>query len=297
MRTIVPVAAIAATLLLAGCAPTTVGLAGAESAPQPVPAQGAAPDVQASDGLEVAGQPAADAVDQAVVVTGRVSLVADAPVEAADAAAALATDAGGEVSSRTESAGAGDVPERAELALRVPADAVEALLDDLRDLGDVRDVDVSSVDVSQQVRDLDVRVASTRASVERLTTLLSTAADTGTLLEIEAQLTARTSELESLLAQQAALAGQVALSTITVAIASDAVEPAPPATFVDGLLAGWSSLAAAGAALLVGVGAAIPWLAVVALLVAAIVLVARRARRRAASPSAPPAGDGASHLA
>lgn len=295
MRTIVPVAAIAAALLLAGCAPAPTGLAGAESAPRTAP--GDAPAVQAPDGLEAAGQPSLDAAEQAIVVTGWVSLVADAPVEAADAAASLATDAGGAVASRTESAGAGDVPERATLTLRVPADEVDALLDDLRGLGDVRDVDVSSVDVTQEVRDLDVRVASTRASVDRLTTLLGTAADTGTLLEIEAQLTARTGELESLLAQQAALADRVALSTITIAIASRAVEPAAPATFLDGLAAGWASLVAAGGALLVGVGAALPWLAVAGVLGAALALVVRRARRRAASPSAPPDADAVSHLA
>ncbi len=89
----------------------------------------------------------------------------------------------------------------------------------------------------------------------------------------------------------------MALSTITIAIASRAVEPAAPATFLDGLAAGWASLVAAGGALLVGVGAALPWLAVAGVLGAALALVVRRARRRAASPSAPPDADAVSHLA
>ncbi|QCR19857.1 DUF4349 domain-containing protein [Agrococcus sp. SGAir0287] len=295
MRLLAPLAAVAA-LLLAGCA-APLGGASAESAPQPAPAQ-PAPDVAGGDG-QGASQPSAAHADEAVIVTGWVQLVAEAPAEAADAAAALAEDAGGSVSSRSESAGSGDVPERAELTLRVPADAVDALLDDLRDVGDVRDVDVTSVDVSQEVLDLDVRVASARASVDRLTALLATAADTATLLEIEGQLTTRTSELESLLAQQSALADQVALSTITVSIASVAVAPEePPATFVDGLLTGWSALAATASGAAVVAGAALPWIVALAIPVAVVVLVVRARRRTSApSPSAPPPGDDAARLA
>lgn len=297
MRTIVPLAAAAAALLLAGCASTQSGTS-AESAPQPMPAvEQGSPDVASSggaDGLD-ASQPTVAADEQAVIVTGWVSMVAEAPIEAADAAAELATAAGGSVSSRSEAAGADDVAERAELTLRVPADEVDGLLDDLRAVGDVRDVDVSSVDVSQQVRDLDVRVASARASVDRLTALLATAADTDTLLEIEGQLTARTMELESLLAQQSALADQVALSTITVSIASEAVAPSEPTTFLDGLAAGWGALVAAAGAVAVGAGAALPWLAVLAILALAIVVVARRRTTRL-SPSAPSPGDATSRI-
>ncbi len=297
MRTIAPLAAAVATLLLAGCASTQSGTS-AESAPQPMPAvEQGSPDVASSGGGGFdASQPAVDADGQSVIVTGWVSIVAEAPIEAADAAADLATAAGGSVSSRSESAGADDVPERAELTLRVPADRVDAMLDDLRGVGDVRDVDVSSIDVSQQVQDLDVRVASTRASVDRLTTLLATAADTETLLEIEGQLTARTTELESLLAQQSSLADQVALSTITVSIASEAIAPSEPATFLDGLAAGWGSLVAAAGAVAIAAGAALPWLAVLAIPVVVVVVVARRRTARP-SPSAPARGDAASPIA
>ncbi|WP_344342944.1 DUF4349 domain-containing protein [Agrococcus versicolor] len=292
MRILAPLAAVAA-LLLVGCAPMLPGgSSSSESAPLPAPATEPFAGEEGAP-LDAAGMPAVDAAEQAVVVVGWVSLVASEPVEAADAAAELAQDAGGVVASRTESAGAGDVAERAELTLRVPADVVEALLVDLRTLGDVRDVDVSSTDVAQQVRDLDVRVASVRASVDRLTTLLASAADTQTLLEIEEQLTARTSELESLLAQQASLADQVALSTITVSIASEAIEPAAPATFVDGLVAGWESVVAVAGAALVAAGAALPWLVVLAIPAAILVVVLRRRRRIGVSPSAPSQGDAA----
>ncbi|WP_157674655.1 DUF4349 domain-containing protein [Agrococcus jejuensis] len=297
MRTIAPLAAAAAALLLAGCASTQSGTT-AESAPQPLPAvEQGSPDVATSGGADGfdASQPAVDADAQSVIVTGWVSIVAEAPIEAADAAADLATAAGGSVSSRSESAGADDVPERAELTLRVPADEVDALLDDLRDVGDVRDVDVSSVDVSQQVQDLDVRVASARASVDRLTALLATAADTETLLEIEGQLTTRTSELESLLAQQSSLADQVALSTITVSIASEAIAPSEPSTFLDGLAAGWGALVAAAGSVAVAAGAVLPWLAVLAIPVAVVVVVARRRTARL-SPSAPSPGDASSPI-
>lgn len=293
MRTIAPLVAAAAALLLAGCAAAPSD-SSTESAPLPAVEQGA-PDVATSDGSD-ASQPTAAAGEQAVVVTGWVSIVADAPVEAADAAADLATTAGGSVSSRSQSARADDVPERAELTLRVPADAVDALLVDLRDVGDVRNVDVTSVDVSQQVQDLDVRVTSTRASVDRLTALLATAADTATLLEIEGQLTVRTSELESLLAQQASLSDQVALSTITVSIASTAVAPEePPATFVEGLGAGWASLVAALGAVAVAAGAVLPWLAALALPAAIVVGLVHRRRSRL-SPSASSSGDAVSHI-
>ena len=102
-------------------------------------------------------------------------------------------------------------------------------------------------------------------------------------------------ELESLLAQQSALADQVALSTITVSIASAAIAPSAPTTFLDGLAAGWGALVAAAGAVAVAAGAALPWLAVLGILALGIVVVARRRTTRP-SPSAPAPGDATSAL-
>ena len=59
---------------------------------------------------------------------------------------------------------------------------------------------------------------------------------------------------------------------------------------LDGLAAGWGSLVAAAGAVAIAAGAALPWIAALAIPVVAVVLVARRRRSRP-SPSAPPSGD------
>ncbi|GEK79679.1 DUF4349 domain-containing protein [Agrococcus baldri] len=293
---------IAGTVLLTGC-----GAMGASTAePEFMQESGTAPE-WATDGQESAPMPQEDAgggdsgasgaqgaeaqavdEDRAVIVTGSVSMRAGDPLQAADAVTDATEARGGTIDRRAEGASTDFEPAWATLTVRVPAVEVDGMLDALRGLAEVTTLDLGEEVVTNQVRDLEVRVNASRASVDRLTELLTTAADTETLLEVEAQLTQRTSELESLLSQQRALDEQVSMSTLEVQIRSTTVEgPTGTPSFWDGLVNGWNGFLAWGATFLFGLGQAMPVLVILALLALLAWLIVRRVVKRMPAGTTP----------
>jgi hypothetical protein len=168
----------------------------------------------------------------------------------------------------------------------VPADRLDAVLEDLAELGDLRDQTQSAVDVTGEVVDLEARIATQRASIERVRLLLAKAESIGDVVTIEAELTRREADLEALLARQAALADQAAQSTVTlVVLGPDAAAPEEETGFLAGLRAGWDAFVAASTALLTGLGAVLPFAVLVLALGLPLAAWWRRhtARRRARS--------------
>ncbi len=229
---------------------------------------------------------------QQYVTTGSLLITAVEPLEAADEATQIVNEVGGRVDARTERAPTERDAGRAELTLRIPSAELSATIERLNELGDPEELALTSDNVTRQVQDLESRIDALRTSTDRLIDLLATAEDTEVLLKIEAALTERQAELESLEGRQRVLADQVSLSTLKLTLQSEkAATPEEPVTFVDGLVAGWMSLVAFGSAALVVIGALLPWavaLGVVGLIVFAIVRTSlrRRARRTAEDASA-----------
>jgi hypothetical protein len=288
---------IAAAVLLTGCGAAGTGqspLVGAptqESGAQDggaqdggAPGLGGGPVEQPSVGTPAAGEDlggVAGDEDRSVIISGALSMRVGDPIATADAVADAAVARGGAIDRRSEGASTDFEPAWATLTVRVPAAEVEAMLTALRELGEVTRVDMGEEQVTAQVRDLEVRVNAARTSVDRLTQLLSTAADTETLLEVEAQLTERTSELEQLRSQQRALDDRVAMSTVDVDIRSTTVEgPTGTPSFWDGLVTGWGAFLAWGAAALFALGQAVPVLLVLAVLGLLAWSIVRRIRER-----------------
>ncbi|PJJ72859.1 uncharacterized protein DUF4349 [Diaminobutyricimonas aerilata] len=281
------VIALGAVLALGGCGAMGASDSGGSTAEQapaaPAPIPGAVDDAEGAAGGGTI--PYAEATDpdagRQVVRSGTMTLTADDPAAAASEAAALAIGAGGRVDSRSLVAGDDDSSARASLVLRVPAEELDAVIDDLDALGDVRNVSTSATDVTTQTQDLDARITALRASVDRLLALLVQADDTDVLLQLETAISERQGELEGLEAQRRSLADQVAMSSLAVEIAApDAVPADEPGTFLDGLNVGWGSLVAFFSGVLVAFGAALPWLALLASLAAVVALIVRRATRR-----------------
>lgn len=172
----------------------------------------------------------------------------------------------------------------ASLTLRVPAASLDEVLGRLGGLGDVQSVNITTEDVTTQVVDLDARIKALQASVDRLEELLAQATSAADLVEIERELSARQAELDSLVAQRAAFADAVALSTVSVWLspASEAAEFTPPG-FLAGLESGWNALRSVIATLITALGFLLPFLALLLALAAPVVLVVfilRRRRRR-----------------
>ena len=149
------------------------------------------------------------------------------------------------------------------------------------DLGEVLSLNVVAEDVTAQGADLDARIGALQVSITRLRQLLATAETTKDLIDIEAELTARQAELDSLVAQRAALSDQVAQSTLVVSVSprSEAVAWTPPG-FVSGLESGWNALRTATAALVTLAGFLLPFVTVLVVIAVPVVLLVVLVRRR-----------------
>ncbi|WP_421740848.1 DUF4349 domain-containing protein [Cellulomonas sp.] len=230
--------------------------------------------------------------DRQVIQTGDVRMTVQDPLEAADAVVALAEGAGGRVDDRSEHAATKDDVGTAELTIRLPAEEVSGAVDDLRELGTIDQLNLTSEDVTGTAQDLDARIRALQLSVARMEDLLTRATTNEQLIAAENALTERQSSLEQLQSERARLAEKVRLSTIHVVLYGPELAPVAPVepetgpqSFLDGLAAGWAALVAVASGLAVVVGVLLPWLAFGGAVAALVVAAVRWNRRRRATGS------------
>ncbi len=209
----------------------------------------------------------------------------------ADRAEAITSGAGGEVDSDDRTSGRDAV---ATLVVRVPPDQLTATLTQLSGLGVERNRRLSTQDVTSKVADVSSRVASARAAIARLRVLFRRAHKIADVITLESELSTRESDLESLQAQQRALATETSTAAITLTLISPPRRPhhrvaTPPAHhdsgFVAGLRGGWHAFVTGLVALSTVLGAVLPFVVLLALLA----LLARLLwpRLRPSRPSGP----------
>ncbi len=168
--------------------------------------------------------------------------------------------------------------EHSTVVVRIPVDRFEAAMTALQDLGTVQHSDSSSRDVTTEVIDVDERVETLQNSLDRLQRFQRDAAAVDDLLDYEQQITEREAELQSLKAQQAHLADQTSMSTITVHLSVPEKFASPPgalddAGFLAGLESGWNALRGTVVVLLTVAGAVLPFALVLGLVGAPLWLV------------------------
>jgi hypothetical protein len=218
--------------------------------------------------------------DRAIVYTGTMNVQVSKVDEQANAAATIVQGARGFVGGDNRTIN--DSHKEARLVLRVPAAEFYNVLGRLSGLGEEVSRSVSTEDVTEQVADINSRVTTAQASVERVRALLARAQNLGEIVTLEAEVAKREAELESLKARQRKLADLTALSTITLVLATKDAPPVvkkakkPDSGFVAGLKSGWRSFTASLEVLLQIVGALLPWLVALALPVALVLWLLRR---------------------
>ena len=104
------------------------------------------------------------------------------------------------------------------VTFRVPAASFDAAVLALRAEGTVLSEQISTYEVTMQLVDLEARLRNLRASESALLELMTRATTVSDVLAVQTQLTAVRSDIESYDAQRAALADQVAMTTISVTI-------------------------------------------------------------------------------
>nr|WP_241248655.1 DUF4349 domain-containing protein [Nocardioides sp. KC13] len=240
-----------------------------------------------------AAAPQQAVVKASIISTGSVALSAKDVGKTRTQVQHVSDKYAGQVTEQETSDSDDDGPSHARMVLRIPSKSFADAMADLEDTATLVDSNTTTTDVTTQVVDTEVRVKNARASIERIRTLLSRAERIGDVISIESELARREADLNSLLAQQAALEDQTSLSPITVTI--DRAGPGGSSDdpgFLAGLGAGWDSLGASARVLAVALGAIVPWLPVVLLLAAPVWLLSRRRRQVVATvPAADPADE------
>ena len=258
--------------------------------------------VDAADVAEAATEEGAEGAREAAIIsTGTVSLRADDVGDARFEVQKVVDRVGGQVTdSETRTDDDGEV-RTARLVLRVPSAEFTETIDALEKVADLEASSTTSEDVTSQVVDTDVRIRVQRQSIARIEQLLDRAGSIRDIVAVERQLTDREARLNSLLRQQAYLADQTSMSTITVHLqrhpSEEPEEEDGDDGFLAGLSAGWEALGTVAVGLATVAGAVLPFavLALVLGLPGWLLLRGVVRRRRtpgtvAAQPAAPAEG-------
>lgn len=260
----------------------------ANPAPNPADAQNA----PGGPGAGSTQQQQIEPVQRSIIYSANMSVTVTDVNKAADDAANTARDAGGSVSADQRSLN-GD-SSTAQLTLRVPSTAFSSTVERLAKLGTEVSRSVQSQDVTESIIDVDARIATQKASVDRVRALLAQANTIGEVVSIESELTKREADLDSLVQRKDKLSGLVALSTITLTLRGPAAPAPTPATpdngFWGGLKSGWHAFLASAKVGLLILGWLLPWAIAIGVPVWVILFVRRRLRRRpqpALAPAAP----------
>lgn len=259
-------------LVLTGCGSDS-DMAGAKAdaaAPQQQEAAGKGP--AAAPAATGAPAPAADKGQPQAPARTQIIRTATLTVETADAqkatagARTAAENAGGYVGNETTRREPDGVM-TSTVTLRVPGERFDAVLAAMEGSGKLLDRKVEAQDVTQKVADVDSRVKSQQASVARVRDMMEKASGLGEVVTLEAELSKRQSDLESLLAQQTALRDQTSLGTITLTFSEPAKVAEPEKKkekedpgFLDALSGGWDVFAKLVTLLLMALAAASPFL-------------------------------------
>ena len=286
----------AGCLLLVSCSSggTTSSPAASGVQALPAPAKVPASDGATATGLSrQVGQTAAlTPASQSIIYTASLTLRSADVTSASRRAVSIAAAAGGYVAGEHETSGsAGGRDRRVNLTLKIPVPAYQDALAQLSSgaLGRQVSLQQQATDVTEQVADVNSLVTSQQDAIAALRGLLSKASSVSGLLQVQQQISSDESDLNSLQAQQRALDHETSYATVTMTLLSPRAAGHKKAAarhgFVAGLAAGWAALRHATGWVLTALGAALPFLVILALLAAGGFLGWRRFGRGRTRPT------------
>jgi hypothetical protein len=159
---------------------------------------------------------------RSIVYTATIEVEVDDVVAAGAAAQAAIAPYGGLLFGQDTTTGPNA---RSVLTIKVRPEDFEAVLDALSGIGTLVSQSVDASDVTERVVDLQSRITTAEASVERLRTFLTQATDLKDVAEIESELLRRETDLELLRGQLRTIENAVSLATITVVFSEPTPEP------------------------------------------------------------------------
>ncbi|HTA09575.1 MAG TPA: DUF4349 domain-containing protein [Streptosporangiaceae bacterium] len=297
---------IAGCLLLAACSnggsssassASEPGAQGGLAAPAGIASGAASNGAATASGSRTAGRTTLTAglapTSESIIYTASMTLRSANVAAAARQIASIVVAAGGYTADEHVVSGTpGKTGEMISITLKIPVPAYQSVLARLSSpsLGKQLAMQQQATDVTQEVANVNSLVTSEQDAITALQGLLKQAASVTGLLQVQQQISADESTLNSLLAQQSALNHQTSYATVTMTLQSPAVKVSHKhATtrrgFGAGLAAGWRALKHAAAAAATALGAALPFLVVIAVLGGIGYAGRRRFMRRRAGPT------------
>ena len=193
-------------------------------------------------------QPSQVRQQQAIISTGVVSLIgADVAKARFDVQKIVAVHDGEVSDEKNQTAEDGEMT-RSRMVLRIPVEDFDTAMASLEKVAQLESSSRNSEDVTTEVIDTKVRIRAQAESLKRVEVLLARAESIRDIVSIEAQLTRRQADLDSLKSRQAYLEDQTSMGTITVFLEK---KPEPvekkkaekeEAGFFAGLSNGWDGM-------------------------------------------------------
>lgn len=177
-----------------------------------VTASPAGPDLRLPD-VETPQRPAAG---RKLIYSGAITVEVASPEAAMAELLARVAEWGGHMQSQVGN----------RLTVRVPAEHFDAAFDGVRNAGRVITEQRTAQDVTEEYRDLEIRLNNATKSRERLLALLEAAEKVDDILKIEKELRRLTDEIETMEGRRRYLADQVTLATLVAGF--QAVAEPPP---------------------------------------------------------------------
>jgi hypothetical protein len=167
--------------------------------------EGAAPSEDAAPGVGQAG------IGRLLIRRASMLLEVENPEHVARRVAAVTASLGGFIEQSRESSGGG-----VHIKVRVPAETLEDAMDSVATLGHVEKRQISADDVTEQVVDLNARVATRRAIRDRLRALLERAGSISDVITVERELARVQGELDVLERRLEYLRGSSSMAELAV---------------------------------------------------------------------------------
>ncbi|KAB7742395.1 DUF4349 domain-containing protein [Nostocoides sp. F2B08] len=282
----------AAAALLTGCSGSTMTDSGGDSAEPGVPVfsgeaaeGGAAAEDAARSSTDPFPSPGVAGDTQYQVREASLGIKVDSIGDAAARVRQIASDAGGSVTSEQF----GDVlygpadssiERYGTMTISVPSEELDATLDQLSGLGEVRTRSSNAYDVEDEYVDVEARIATLEASIARMRDLMEQTEDVEQIVSLETSLSERQADLDSLQARLNSLQNRIAMSPVFVTLTTTDDLGEPDDGIVGALKDAWDAFTRSAALLITTVGALLPWLLVVGLAGWLLLVVVRRVRNR-----------------
>lgn len=233
---------------------------------------------------ETASAKSAVAEDKKIIRNVSLTIKTSAYDDSMASLTALLSQYGGYLESSSEYTNNRDL-RTASLTLRIPADSLDAFLSGTGELGRITSRNMSSTDVTASYQDTAARLENQKLLLARLQALTDTAGDLSDLLALETQLADTQYNIEQLESTLADTDQQVNDATVRVTLNEEAQPDLRDETVSLGdrikgaLSTGWNAFVSFLQDCVVFLTAALPFIAIVAVM-AIVIIIIRKAKKR-----------------